>query len=759
MKPTVRRRPAIASACAMNRTCLGIIAFTLLAIVPPAFAQDAKAGDTAQDTVATQRKAKLLQSVSVTAQKKSESEQEVPISMSVLEAATMLNTGVSRIDDYYAQVPGLSVNDRGSGRATLVIRGISAGPELNPTVGLSIDDAPFGSSTTDYSIPDLDPFDIDHIEVLRGPQGTLYGASSMGGLIKFVMASPSTDGFNGRVQSDVSGVAHGGVGYAARAAVNIPLTNDIAVRISAFDRHDAGYIDDPVQGKKNVNAGYAKGGRISALWRLSDRFTLHASAMAQNIWSGSTARVFMQNDSYTPIYGFYEHVRLPGTDTGDIKTRMYTVQMQGDLGWAQLDTVSSYNHYSLVGPQDVTGTFEGLAAEIYGIANPGVKIFNNNETGKFSQEVRLSSPDDGRSLSWLGGVFFTREHTFGLQEIVPVDAQTGGGLGLDALYQGLSPSTFKELAAFGSATGKITDALDVQLGGRFSSVKQTFANAYSGPLNGGNTSDSEDAKNNVWTYSFGPRYHFSPNVMTYIRVATGYRAGGANALFLQDAGKFPTQYKSDSLTSYEWGVKGDVADHTLTLAGALFYIDWKNIQLSEQSPTTAQDYFVNAAGAKSQGAEVNLAWRPVHGLTIAGNAAYTDAVLTRDAPTGTYGRIGDRLPYSPKWSGNLSADYSFPLVAGLDGNVGGGVTYVGDRESNFTVSASAKRFDLRAYTTADFHAGVQSLNWNVSLYVRNLTDTKGYLSAMAQNVQTGVSSYGLYLMQPRTVGISATYSF
>lgn len=758
MKVATRQTRTITLIGSKRKTLPGVIACALLIAVQSVSAQNVEASDSKKDAAAPP-KITTLQGVRVTAQKKSESERDVPISMSVLESNTLLNTGLVRLSDYYAQIPGLSINDRGAGRATLVIRGISAGPELNPTVGLSIDDAPFGSSTTDYSIPDLDPFDLDHIEVLRGPQGTLYGASSMGGLIKFVMASPSTDGFSGRVQSDVSSVEHGSMGSAMRAAVNVPLTNNLAVRISAFDRHDAGFMDDVAQHRKNVNEGHAKGGRLSAVWNASDRFTLRAAALAQNVWTGSTTRVFMQGDSYTPMYGPYAHARLPGTDTANIRARMYTVQMDGDLSWAKLTSVSSYSQYQLIGPQDATGTFQGLIESIYGASDAGAKVINNNRTGKLTQELRLSSPDDGRTLDWLAGTFFTREHTFGLQDITAVTPATGADLGFDPLYKGLSPSTFKELAAFGNLTYKFTDQWDVQGGGRFSSVRQQFANAFSGPLNGGDTFDNERNGDHVWTYSFGPRYHFNSDVMTYLRVATGYRAGGTNTVFLQDEGKFPTHYASDSLTSYEWGLKGDLADHKLTFDAALFYISWKDIQLSAISTITGENYFVNAGGAKSQGGELNVAWHPVHGLTIAGNTAFTDAVLTREAPSGTYGKAGDRLPYSPRWSAYLSADYTYPLTAALNSDLGGGIVYVGDRESSFTSSANVPRFDLRAYTTLELHAGIQSLDWNVSLYVKNLTDTKGYLSAMAQNVATGVSSYGLAVIQPRTLGVTATYSF
>jgi iron complex outermembrane receptor protein len=748
MKPKALTKATLAA-------LLGVSVCSSLAFVQCATAQESKPVKTGA-AVQTSN----LQQVMVTAQKKSESEQEVPISMTVVEAADMLNTGASKLDDYYSKVPGLSVNDRGSGRTTLIMRGISAGSELNPTVGVMIDDAPFGSSTTDYSISDIDPFDIDHIEVLRGPQGTLYGASSMGGLIKFAMIDPDSEAFSGRVQSDISSTEHGTVGYGARAAINLPLIKDkLAVRVSAFKRHDAGYVDDPEQGKHNVNDGDTSGGRISALWKVTDHFTVRASAMAQNSSAGAGARVDMLQNSYTPVLGAYDHERLQGTDWADVRTRIYTLQMEGNFGWADFHSVSSYNQYKLVSPQDVTGTFGDLASMIYGVDGLGAKIDNDNRTGKFTQEFRLSSPDDGRQLSWLGGVFFTNEHTMGTQSIVALDRATGADPGFGSMYGGLSPSTYKEKAAFGNLTYAFTDAFDVQLGGRFSSTDQDFANYYSGPLNGGTSSDHESASNNVWTYSFSPRYHFNPDLMMYGRVATGYRAGGANALLLGDKGNFPEQYKSDSLTSYEWGLKGDFADHTLTLDTALFYIDWTDIQLAETSQATGSSYYVNAGSAKSEGAEASLSWRPVRGLTIAGNASYTHAVLTKDTPDGTYGKVGDRLPYSPVWSGSVSADYTFPVTGSLDGNLGGGVTYVGDRMSSFTSSAQAQRFMLRSYTTAELHAGVQSMDWNVTLYIKNLTDARGYLSATAQNATTGISSYGLLLIQPRTVGISATYSF
>jgi outer membrane receptor protein involved in Fe transport len=290
-------------------------------------------------------------------------------------------------------------------------------------------------------------------------------------------------------------------------------------------------------------------------------------------------------------------------------------------------------------------------------------------------------------------------------------------------------------------------------------VRQDFTDNVAGPLAGGSSSTNSGARNNKWTYSLSPRYHVNPNLMTYLRAATGYRAGGVNTLLPLDAGKFPSQYKSDSLSSYEWGLKGDFAHHTVALDTSLFYIDWKGIQLHTISQVSSASYTINASSAKSEGAEATLKWRPIRHLNVTANAAYTHAVLTSPTPNGTYGNAGDRLPFSPSWSGTLAADYSFPLNGTLTAEIGGGITYMGDRMSNFTASAAAKRFNLDSYTTSNLHAGIRSSDWNLNLYVKNLTNARGYLSATPQNVTTGVSSYGLLVIQPRTIGVSATYWF
>ena len=537
------------------------------------------------------------------------------------------------------------------------------------------------------------------------------------------------------------------------------MSDKFGIRLSAFKRRDAGYVDDPGQQKKNVNDGNVDGFRLSSLWKPTAHTAVRASVMNQEHETGASARVDMRPNSYTPLYGAYEHRRLPGTDGSQTRTRVYTFEIDSALGWADFTSVSSYNRYELIGPQDVTGTFSRIAAAVLGVNGAGVKIINNAKVGKFSQELRLASPDDGRKLSWLAGAFFTNEHASAYQGIRAVNGSTGEPLASGFLYDGDSPSRFKETAVFGNVTYAFTPQFDLQVGGRFSAVRQQFDNTVSGPLAGGEDATSNKARSNIWTYSVSPRYHISPDMMTYARVATGYRAGGVNSILPMDQGAFPGQYDTDSLTSYEWGFKGAFPRQRMTLDASLFYIDWKDIQLNTVSQVSSTSYTVNASSAKSEGAEATLRWRPVRQLMITGSAAYTHAVLTEPTPFGTYGESGDRLPFSPRWSGTVSADYTFPLSDTFNAEIGGAVSYVGDRLSSFTSSAAATRFNLGSYTTATLHAGISSDAWHINLYAQNLTNKRGFLSATPQNATTGVSSNGLLLIRPRTIGVSATYSF
>ena len=267
---------------------------------------------TAADNSASAGSGAQLEEVIVTAQKRSERLQDVPVPVTALDADTLTSRNQVQLQDYFAEVPGLNLSSSGNGQMSLSIRGLTAGTIAggSPTVGVTIDDVPRGFNTapgfsaTLYE--DLDPGDLERVEVLRGPQGALYGAASIGGLIKFVTKDPATDGVKGRAQLLLNDTA-GKVGFGVRAGVNLPAGNTFAIRVSAFTRREPGYIDNVTTGEHDVNDVQVKGGRISALWRPSENLSLKLSAMLQNTDGDGSAEVDLQR-------GDLQQGRMRGTE-------------------------------------------------------------------------------------------------------------------------------------------------------------------------------------------------------------------------------------------------------------------------------------------------------------------------------------------------------------------------------------------------------------------------------------------------------------
>ncbi|MCD7099242.1 TonB-dependent receptor [Stenotrophomonas sp. MMGLT7] len=696
-----------------------------------------------------------LDAVTVTAQKRIERIQDVPMAISVLNAQHLAAQGQVQLTDYFAQVPGLSMNARGSGRNQLLIRGIAAGTEQNPTVGVIVDDVPFGSSTTDIQVPDIDPADMERIEVLKGPQGTLYGASSMGGLLKYVTLDPETDAFSGRAQLDASTTAHGGEGYGGRAAFNLPLVEDVlALRVSAYDRQDPGYIRDLQQGRDEINEARVKGARVSALWNAGERTTVRLAAMAQNAEADGTANADVDFD-HVPAYGGYARMRMAGTDGYENKVRLYNLKVNADLDWADFDSISSYGEYDYTSLQDVSATFSRFTGIFLGVPNAGVTIDNDSRTEKYTQEFRLSSKGDA-PLGWQVGAYYAKEDTTGYQALRGVDPDDGANLGYAPFYQATALSRYEEKALYGDIDYQFSDRFDIQVGGRYSDVGLQARTVYDGPMAGGPSVDSDPSGGEkVFTYLFSPRFKLDADSILYARVASGYRAGGLNGTLLGD---FPQTYDSDTLVSYELGYKGIYLDNLLAWDLSAFYIDWSDMQIGVVDQATSISYTDNAGKASSSGIESSLTYRPLDGLELTWNAAYTDAKLEQDLPNGTFGRKGDRLPYSARFTSNLNATLNFPLGS-LYGFVGGGVNYVGSRLAGFNSSAATARFVMPSYTTLDLRAGVEAERWALSFYVKNLTDEYAFLSATARNATTGQSLYGVGILQPRTFGTSFSWNF
>jgi iron complex outermembrane recepter protein len=707
-----------------------------------------------------------LQEVIVTAEKRSERLQDVPVPVTAISAESLVDTNQVRLQDYYTSIPGLTISPFVESAQFLSIRGITTGGFTNPTVGIVVDDMPYGSSTFIGGgdiLPDIDPGDLARVEVLRGPQGTLYGASSMGGLIKFVTVDPSATSLSGRVQAGLTGIHNGdGLGYNVRGSGNIPISDTLALRLSGFVREDPGYINDPILRLDGVNKDSVYGGHLAALWKPSQNFSLKLSALYQDSRGDGSSDI----DVLPALYGLQQsYIRNAGGY--DRRIQAYSATVNSKLGFADLTAITGYSVNKIADSFDLSSVLGGIAengiqGDFPGFGVDGVPVYNEISTEKFTQEIRLDIPLGDR-VDWLLGGFYTHETSTLNQQLLAVDPLSGFVAG--GLEYTLNPTRFREIAGFTDVTFHFTDSFDIQLGGRESFLRQEYVGSSSvGPLAGSATvliQPEEDNSGSAFTYLVTPEYKFSPNLMVYARLASGYRAGGSNCAHTCTgiAVGEPIAYSPDKTENYEIGTKGSFFDHLLTLDASVYYIDWKDIQLALVGKLGG-GYNANGGKAKSQGVELSATVQPYSGLTLAGWVVLSDAQLTQNLPSNSqvFGAAGDPLPYSSRFSANFSVDQQFPIYGKLSGFVGGTVSYVGYRNSVFQALqpvGTPQRQIFPAYAKTDLRAGFNFGSWTLTLSGLNLTDRRGVLNG-------GEGSYPPYAftyIQPRSLGLSIVKIF
>jgi len=702
-----------------------------------------------------------LEEVVVTAQKREERLQDVPVPVSVINSDVLAATGQTLLQDYYSSVPGLVAAPSETGGQVLSIRGVTTGDTSNNTINVLIDDVPVLSSwvyTSQGIVPNVDPGDLARIEVLRGPQGTLYGASSMGGLIKYVTLDPSTDRFSARVEAGVSGVSQArDAGYDVRGGVNVPLTDTLAVRFSAFKYEQPGYVDNPGLSLNDVNETRAEGARLVALWKPIEDLSLKLSASYQLLKQGGSSDVTLTSNDSTAAADVRRLVQVYPRGSGDSsnKLTMYVANLNYKFGGAELISNTGYIRNIHYDSQDFTYYFGSLAQSNYQVS--GSAAYNWKNPSKFSQELRLELPL-GQRVQWLIGGFYTRDTDDEVGQQTALDPVTGQTAGL--LRGAALPTVATEWAAFTDLTFQITDQFDVQIGGRESHTTETdLATTVYGPLGLAAFGASPfhqpaiEGTGRAFTYLFTPRYKLSPDLMLYARLASGYRAGGPNTI----ESDVPPTFAPDRTYNYEVGLKGEFLGHVLLIDTSVYYIDWRNIQLPSTSPT-GYYYIANAGSARSDGVEFSTTVKPLAGLSISAWFDYDDAVLTQPFPPGSivigdYGVSGDPLPFTSRYSGNLSANQDFPLWRDATGFVGISASYIGNRMGPFQGTALRQYFP--AYTKTDLRAGVKFDTWTVTLYANNVADKRGVVNGGLGYFYPSTFLY----TTPRTVGLDILKRF
>lgn len=684
----------------------------------------------------------------VTAQKRSERLIDVPLSISVVQSSKMASQNLIKLEDVVSRVPGLATNTGEFGQVQIAIRGVTTGGLNNSTVGITIDDVPIGGSTAgsygNVFVPELDPGVIQQVEVLRGPQGTLYGASSLGGLLRYVTTDPRFDKVSGNVAVSATSVDHGEIGFGSRAVLNIPVASNAALLVNGFFRRDPGYVDDASRGLKNVNRADNYGGRVALRLGIADSLSVKLAALFQKTSGDGSAQI--DADRNLNILRPYNQTRLIGTGGFSNQIQLFSGTVNLDLGFATATSVTGYGITKNDYVQDASEYLSYLPPLALGRSDLGVNATVHARVKKFSQELRLASPSN-QKIEWLIGGFYTREKANVLTDFLAIAPATGAVVA--NMYPSKSPSIYEEYAGFVSLTYHFDDRFDLQAGGRYGHNDQSFQNIISsGPFAGvsGGTS-SED----VFTYSVTPRFRISPNQTLYARVAAGYRPGGPNASGLG----LPPTYKSDSTLNYEIGYKASLFDRALSIEAAIYRIDWKDIALQVIDLSTGFPYFTNGGKARSQGFELTGTLRPVRPLTLAATLGYADAKLRDKIPgiPGSPGK-GARLPFSAPWSASFSADYDIEIDADTKASLGFGVNYLDKRRGAFN---DYGQITYAAYATADVRASVQRAGWKLSMFGSNIFDKR--VAVGGDQISPGNPRFGLIINRPRTIGIEISKAF
>ncbi|WP_246216490.1 TonB-dependent receptor [Paraburkholderia agricolaris] len=701
-----------------------------------------------------------LNTVEITANRRREPAREVPMQVNAISAQELQRKGNQSVRDYLKEEPGVSLvtGAAGAGSDQISIRGVTTGNlDIGPTVGVYVDDVPFGSSTNygggaNYAL-DMGLLDLNHIELLRGPQGTLYGAGAMGGLMKYITNEPDTQGgLFGHAGVVFSGTEHGGLNHTQDAVVNVPIKEGVAAfRVSAFNQQNGGYVNrvgnDPENG---VDGATTRGGRASLIVTPTKDLTIRLTATTQQIKSDGTGQVDYNFTTRQPLYGDLTQGRQLN-EPYDQLIELYSANIEYDFGWARLNAISAYQtiRTSLMADYSL-GYVPALNAQFGPSTFTSAGYQQALSTDKFTQELRLTSAAN-RQIEWIAGLFYTQERTTNNQ----FATASGPGASLILLNAQL-PSTYQEYAAYGDLTYHVTSRLAATAGLRIAHNNQTYSQDVTGALSGGATNKTAQSNDTSKTYLFTLNYLLTGNSSVYARVATGYRPGGPEISVLDSATGKMTQSKfdPDTLTSYEVGYKADFLEKHASVSLSLFDIQWKDVQLLTQ--IDGLGLISNGGTARSRGVEFFGSLNPTPHWRLSTGLTYTDARLTENVP-GIGAMSGDRLPNTAPFSATANLDYLFN-VGSYRAYAGATETYVGPRNSGYGGSVSTPNFRLPGYFATDLRAGIDLRVANVSLFVHNLFNRRGMQSASNMLVPLGGPTEVSFI-QPLTVGMQVDVPF
>jgi iron complex outermembrane receptor protein len=709
-----------------------------------------------------------LPEIVVTARKTTERLQDVPMSVAVITADTIDKTEAATLDDLGSQTPGLAVISAAPGQNAITLRGLSG----NNTVGFYLDDTPLSIGIGNAVQPtnyDMDPalFDLDRVEVLRGPQSSLYGASSFGGTVRYITNQPNLTEDHITAKITASDTDGGGGNEEVDALINHPLIPGyLAIRVMLFDRNNSGYLDQyptapnnylvvlPGPVDRNINTEQTFGGRIAVEAKPTDDFTATLATYYQHMDLGAPFTFDAPPGTFSdPIQS--RLVREPSTD----QVQLYTLTLHDEVHPVHLTSSTSYMDRYVFNAEDDSKDLYFYFPQ--GSVYPST-LYAEAGNHNFVEEIRGSA--DAGPVHGVVGIFYAHAVAHGILNW-PTPTQYESAFGSEPVYYNWNDFLDVQKAAFGELNIDLAPGLQATLGDRLYQQNQRFSVFINGIFNGGvkTPASTHTSEARGTTPKYGLSYHVTADFLTYATAAKGYREGGPLYPFpstcTADLGALglltpPTAYQPDSIWNYELGAKTEWLEHRLTINSAVYYIDWTDIQQTITLPTCGFGFVGNFGNASSKGSELEVNYDATQTLKLGLSFAYNEAKLTSTIP-GAAGQAGQALEYAPRWMGAASAEYTRTIDADTSVYLRGDFNSRSREDTSY--NSQSIFYNNAGYSLLNLRLGVKHRAWSGGLFVTNALDKHAETELPLSNGLDLPTQRRIALNRPRTIGLDIRF--
>jgi len=749
-----------------NACCAGV-ALSVLLTIHPVLAQDQ--GDDAS-----------VEEIIVTASKRgAQSLQDVPAAIQAFSADQIENLGAVEFTDLATRIPGLTFQDQGPGDREYIIRGVNS--RGTATTGVYFDEAVITARNKQDGggrQADIELHDLARIEVLKGPQGTLYGASSLSGTIRFIPNAPDLTKYEGRVEGSVSNTRKGEANYHVNGMVNVPVIEDkLAIRAVGWITRDGGFIDNDRLGLEDINDNNVEGGRISARFDPTPDLSITTSFLVQDREVEGSSRF-----NHGPLQpGFLQGLSDFGFEAFPVRDlanqeftinnweenlKLYSGKIEYDAGFGTFLATTSYF------TRDILYRFDSTPILLFFGAPAQALTFEPQSRDQWASEFRFASSFDGPLNFVVGGFYMEEDKDFEVQVIATNDLGLPiGPFNLDgdhfldpteaAIFGRQKTDDFDQFAFFGEATFDATDDLQFIFGIRYFEADIESAARETKPFVGFPPNDNPAFNvpaetQDKTTYKIGVNYKLTDDLLLYFQAASGFRIGGTNDNAINPGNvDVPVTFGPDSLWNYEVGFKSSWFEDRLTFNAAGYLIRWKDIQVGDFDPSSPFPFVQNAGKAGIDGIEVDINARPIPELDLFFGASYQHARLREDFPDGDIlGLRGDDIPNVPEFQASGGARVIKPVSDEYTAIAQFDFSYTDSRDTLFRPD-SPFNVNLDSYTLLNAKIGVEAERWQANLFIRNLTDKRAEVDA----INSSQDPLAFNTVRPRTFGINVSTSF